>query len=64
MPAWTGGKSRPHWDSTADRPARSQSLYRLGYRAHTFIVLGNNKGEGKGKVSCRTGHEGPEGEYR
>ena len=22
-PAWTGGKSRPHWDSIPDRPARS-----------------------------------------
>ena len=26
-PVWTGGKSRPHWDSIPDRPARSQSLY-------------------------------------
>ena len=26
-PVWTGGKSRPHWDSISDRPARSQSLY-------------------------------------
>jgi len=31
---WTGGKSRPHRDSIPDRPARSQSLYRLSYRAH------------------------------
>jgi len=61
-PAWTAGKSRPHRDSTPDRPARSQSLYRLSYPAHTFIVLGNNKG--KGKVSPRTGHEGLEGECR
>ena len=30
-PVWTGGKSRPHRDSIADRPARSQSLYRLSY---------------------------------
>jgi len=30
-PVWTGGKSRPHRDSIPDRPARSQSLYRLGY---------------------------------
>ena len=22
-PVWTGGKSRPHWDSIPDRPARS-----------------------------------------
>jgi len=31
-----GGKSRPHRDSIPDRPARSQSLYRLSYRAHVF----------------------------
>jgi len=37
-PVWTGGKSRPHRDSIPDRPARSQSLYRLSYRAHR---LGN-----------------------
>jgi len=34
-PIWTGGKSRPHRDSIPDRPARSQSLYRLSYPAHT-----------------------------
>jgi len=28
-PIWTGGKSRPHRDSIPNRPARSQSLYRL-----------------------------------
>jgi len=28
-PVWTDGKSRPHRDSIQDRPARSQSLYRL-----------------------------------
>ena len=33
-PVWTGGKSRPHRDSIRDHPARSQSLYRLSYRAH------------------------------
>jgi len=33
---WTGEKSHPHWDSIPDRPARSQSLYRLIYRAHTY----------------------------
>ena len=33
-PVWTGGKSRPHQDSIPDRPARSQSLYRLSYPAH------------------------------
>jgi len=31
-PVWTGGKSRPHRDSIPDRPARSQSLYRLRYK--------------------------------
>ena len=29
-----GGKSRSHRDSIPDRPARSQSLYRLSYPAH------------------------------
>ena len=33
-PVWTGGKSRPHRDSIPDRPAHSQSLYRLSYPAH------------------------------
>ena len=33
-PVWTGGKSNPHRDSIPDRPARSQSLYRLSYPAH------------------------------
>jgi len=33
-PVWTGGKSRPHWDSIPDRPARSQSPYQLSYPAH------------------------------
>ena len=32
---WTGGKSRPHRDFFPDRPAHSQSLYRLSYPAHT-----------------------------
>ena len=31
---WTGGKSRPHRELIPDRPARSQSLHRLSYRAH------------------------------
>jgi hypothetical protein len=31
---WTGGKSHLHRDSILDRLARSQSLYRLSYRAH------------------------------
>ena len=33
-PVWTDGKSRPHRNSIPDRPARSQSLYRLSYPAH------------------------------
>ena len=36
-PVQTGGKSRPHRDSIPDRPARSQSLYRLSYSAHRII---------------------------
>ena len=36
-PVWTGGKSRPHRDSFPDRPACSQSLYRLSYSAHNKI---------------------------
>ena len=37
-PVWMGGISRPHRDSIPDRPARSQSLYRLSYPAHTLNV--------------------------
>jgi hypothetical protein len=33
-PVWMLGKSHPHRDSIPDRPARSQSLYRLRYPAH------------------------------
>ena len=33
-PVWKGRKSHPHRDSIPDRPARSQSLYRLSYPAH------------------------------
>ena len=41
---WTGGKSRPHRDSIPDRPARSQSLYRLSYPAHILrYVPGCNR---------------------
>ena len=38
-PVWTGGKSRPHRDPILDRPARSQSLYRLSYPAHLFKAI-------------------------
>jgi len=46
-PVWTGEKFRPHRDSIPDRPARSQSLYRLSYRAHLqvfrpFIIIGHS----------------------
>ena len=33
-PVWMGGKSCPHRNSILDRPARSQSLYRMSYSAH------------------------------
>jgi len=36
-PVWTGGKSSSHRDSIPNRPARSQSLYRLSYPAHAEI---------------------------
>jgi len=39
-PVWTGGKSRPNRDSIPDHPARSQSLYRLSYRAAAFVHKG------------------------
>ena len=38
-PVCMGGKSRPHQDSIPDRPARSQSLYRLSYPAHNMIKV-------------------------
>ena len=41
-PVWTGGKSRPHRDSIPDRPARSQSIYRLSYRAHFEVLYKSN----------------------
>jgi len=31
-PVLMGRKSRTHWDMIPDRPASSQSLYRLSYR--------------------------------
>ena len=36
---WTGWKYRHHRESIPDRPARSQSLYRLSYRAHIYIYI-------------------------
>ena len=41
-PVWTGRKSRPHRDSIPDSPARSQSLYRLSYGAHTSATTTTN----------------------
>ena len=39
-PVWMGGKCRPHRNSIPDRPACSQSLYRLSYPADLcFKVL-------------------------
>ena len=35
-PVWTGGRSRPQRDSIPDRPAHSQSIYRLSYPVHIF----------------------------
>jgi len=35
-PVWTAGNSRTYRDSIADRPARSQSQYRLSYPAHSL----------------------------
>ena len=40
-PVWAGGKSHFHRDSIPDRPARSQSLYRLSYRAHHWFYYKN-----------------------
>ena len=37
-PVWTGGKSSPTGIRSPDRPARSQSLYRLSYRAHHYRI--------------------------
>jgi hypothetical protein len=37
-PVWTGAENlAPTGIRSPDRPARSQSLYRLGYRAHKVI---------------------------
>ena len=52
-PAWTGGKSRPHRDSISDRPARSQSLYRVSYPAHLV------KEKGSSNLVQNMGHKGP-----
>jgi len=57
-PVWKDGKSRPHRDSIPDRPAHSQSLYRLSYPAHSsrgsssnniiIIIISSGGGGGGG----------------
>ena len=37
-PVWKDGKSRLHRDSIPDRPAPSQSLYRLSYPTHGYYI--------------------------
>jgi len=54
-PVWTGGKSRPHRDSIPDRPARSQSLCRLSYRAHT--VTSTRAKEPENRISIPPRHQ-------
>ena len=39
-----GGKSRPAGIRSPDRPARSQSLYRLSYAAHNYVSIRPQKG--------------------
>ena len=36
---WVGRRAGPHRDSIPDRPARSQSFYRLSYRAHKIFII-------------------------
>ena len=55
-PIWTGGKSRPHRDSIPDRPARSQSLYRLSYRAHKSLSYCSPKKKSKFPLSTALCH--------
>ena len=40
-----GGKSRPHRDSIPDRPALSQSLYRLSYCCSKMRSLSSREGQ-------------------
>ena len=56
-PVWTGGKSRPHRDSILDRPARSQSLYRLSYPAQTCrgLVGSDERRSSLMRPKCRWG---------
>ena len=46
------GKSRPPTGiRSQDRPARSQSLYRLRYPAHSQLVELDNNGSAEGSIS-------------
>ena len=70
------GKSRPTGIRFPDRPARSQSLYRLSYPTHNFVrllvkiqveehnKLSNYVYLSLMKVIPKRGNEGTEGEYR
>jgi len=51
---WTVGKSRPHRDSIPDRPARSQSLYRLSYPAHDYGLVDNHLNKRKNNLIDKT----------
>ena len=42
-PVWKSGKSRPTGIRSPDRPARSQSLYRLSYLAHIKYTSSSEK---------------------
>jgi hypothetical protein len=54
-PVWTGAKNlAPTGFRSPDRPARSQSLYRLSYRTHVLQLS-------KGKGHPITGDQGPRG---
>ena len=48
-PVWTGGKSRPHRDSIPDRPARSQSLYRL--RSYPALLTKKARGKQQARIT-------------
>ena len=50
---WTGGNSHPHRYSIPDHPARSQSLYRLSYPAHTGVKV-QNIFHGRNNITCGT----------
>ena len=45
-PVWTGAENlAPTGIRSPDRPARSQSLYRLSYPAHTLTVKPQSRGK-------------------